>query len=121
MLKVDKIAKRFSVSSEVTARRLFDVGIGSKSWYREVSNALNDRFLRTKEEAKQQRLESGKSGIPRNMPREAVDRTSSDMCRILVKGYSEGFFDKSDIAKCVGIKEKHINGFIGEVLKWYRQ
>ena len=121
LIKIDKIAKRYSVSSEVTARGLLDVGICSKEWYRKVSEALNEKFFREKEEAKLQRLENGKKGIPRNMPREGIDRTSSDMCRLLVMGYSEGFFDKSDISTCVGIKVKHINGFIGEVLKWFRQ
>lgn len=117
---VDNLASRFSVSSEVVARRLMDCNICSFSWYRSISDELTDRFLKSKEENKQMRLLNGSSGIPRNMPREAIDRTSTDMCRVLIRGYSEGMFDKTDVSSHIGIKEKHIDKFIAEVLKWYR-
>ena len=115
---LDKFAKKYSVSSEVVARRFLDVGVCSKAWYLKISNDLKNKFIREKEEEKLKRQESGIVGIPRNMTREAIDRTSTDMCRLLAKGFAEGYFDKSDIAGCVGIKEKHINKFLMEVSKW---
>lgn len=117
---VDNLASKFSVSSEVVARRLMDCNICSFSWYRSISDKLTDRFLKSKEENKQRRLLNGSGIIPRNMPREAIDRTSTDMCRVLTRGYSEGMFDKTDVSSHIGIKEKHIDKFIAEVLKWYR-
>ena len=53
------------------------------------------------------------------MPREAIDRTSKAMCDALVKGYSEGLFDKADISARVGIRQKHINKFVSEVMGWH--
>lgn len=117
---VGSLASRFSVSSEVTARRLMDCQICSPSWYRSISNKLTEKYLKSKEENRQIRLLTNSGGIPRNMPREAIDRTSSDMCRVLIRGYSEGMFDKTDVSSHIGIKEKHIDNFVAEVLKWYR-
>ena len=56
--------------------------------------------------------------IPRNMPREAIDRTSTDMCRMLLRGYSVDIFDKADISAHLGIGIKHVDKFMTEVLTW---
>ena len=61
----------------------------------------------------------GGNGIPRNMSREAVDQTSSSLCDVLLKGYSEGIFDKADISAHIGIGQKHVNKFVSEVMGWY--
>ena len=53
------------------------------------------------------------------MTREAIDRTSTALCKTLLHGYSEGYFDKADVSRAIGIGEKHIDKFVGEVLKWY--
>ena len=58
-------------------------------------------------------------GPRRNMSREAVDRTSTSLCDVLLKGYSEGIFDKADISAHIGIGQKHINKFVSEVMGWY--
>ena len=118
LAEVDKLASRFSVSSEVTARRLLECNICSSNWYSTMSNKLTERFVQSNEAEKRARQLAG-TGIPRNMSREAIDRTSSDMCRVLIKGYSEGMFDKTDVSGHIGIKEKHIDKFAAEVLKWY--
>ena len=112
---VDSIAAKFSVSSEVIARRLLDVGICGKTWYRQITEALENRVQRDKEEQRIAR-QMGGAGIPRNMPREAIDRTSTAMCTVLLHGYSEGYFDKADISAHIGIGVKHIDKFVREVL-----
>ncbi len=116
---IDRIAKKFSVSSEVIARRLLDLDRIPLSSYQTISKSLTDRFRAEREAMKDERKRTGQ-GIPRNMSREAMDRTSSEMCRVLLKGYSEGLFDKKDVSHHVGIGEKHIDKFVTEVLKWYR-
>lgn len=116
---IDRIAKKFSVSSEVIARRLLDLDRIPLSSYQAISKSLADRFRAEREAMKDERKRTGQ-GIPRNMSREAIDRTSSEMCRVLLKGYSEGIFDKKDVSHHIGIGEKHIDKFVTEVLKWYR-
>ncbi len=116
---VDSIANKFSVSSEVIARRLYDVGKCGKTWYDQISDELARRFHDERESLKTA-VKMGLSDSPRrNMSREAVDRTSTSLCDVLIKGYSEGIFDKADISAHIGIGQKHINRFVSEVMGWY--
>ncbi len=41
------------------------------------------------------------------------------MCDALLKGYTEGIFDKSDVSVHIGIGVKHIDKFLTEVSGWY--
>lgn len=115
---VDAIADKFSVSSEVIARRLLDTGKCNRYWYDSICTELSQRIISEKEKQRADR-QMGGNGIPRNMSREAVDRTSSSLCDVLLKGYSEGIFDKADISAHIGIGQKHVNKFVSEVMGWY--
>ena len=56
--------------------------------------------------------------IPKNISREAVDRTSPSVSKILYHGFKEEVFSKQDIARHLGIAQKHINKYLSEVAKW---
>ncbi len=116
---IDRLARKFSVSSEVIARRLLDCGICSGDWYQRTYTALVKRFHDNREENRELRKNGLSKGIPRNMTMEAIDRTSAALSETLLHGYSEGYFDKADVSRAIGIGEKHIDKFVGEVLKWY--
>ena len=109
--EVDAIANKFSVSSEVIARRLYDTGKRGRAWYEKVSAELAQRFHDERENLKAAVKMGLSDGPKRNMSREAVDRTSTSLCEALLKGYSEGIFDKADISAHIGIGQKHINKF----------
>jgi Zn-dependent peptidase ImmA (M78 family) len=115
---LDAIAKKFSVSSEVIARRLLDTGICGRKWYEETSSALDIRFQTEKEALKTEIKMGLREGPKRNMSREAIDRTSSLLSGVLVRGYSEGLFDKTDLSVHIGIGYKHIEKYISEVMGW---
>lgn len=117
--EVDAIANKFSVSSEVIARRLYDTGKRGRAWYEQVSAELAQRFHDERENLKAAVKMGLSDGPKRNMSREAVDRTSTSLCEALLKGYSEGIFDKADISAHIGIGQKHINKFVSEVMGWY--
>lgn len=117
--EVDAIANKFSVSSEVIARRLYDTEKCGKAWYEQISAKLAQRFRDEREKLKVAVKMGLSEGPKRNMSREAVDRTSTSLCDVLLKGYSEGIFDKADISAHIGIGQKHINRFISEVMGWY--
>ncbi len=116
---VDAIANKFSVSSEVIARRIYDTGKRGKAWYEQISAELAQRFHDERENLKAAVKMGLSDGPKRNMSREAVDRTSTSLCEVLLKGYSEGIFDKADISAHIGIGQKHINKFVSEVMGWY--
>lgn len=116
---VDSIANMFSVSSEVIARRLYDIGKCGKVWYDQISDELARRFDDERERLRAAVKMGLSDGPRRNMSREAVDRTSTSLCEVLLKGYSEGIFDKADISAHIGIGQKHVNKFVTEVMGWY--
>lgn len=117
--EVDVLASKFSVSSEVIARRLYDTRRRSKSWYEAMSAELNHRFLTERENLKNEVRLGLREGPKRNMSREAIDRTSTSLCGALLRGYSEGLFDKADISAHIKIGTKHVNKFVSEVMGWY--
>ena len=117
--EVDAIANKFSVSSEVIARRIYDTGKCGKAWYEQICAELAERFYDEREKLKTAVKMGLRDGPKRNMSREAIDRTSASLCDALLKGYSEGIFDKADISAHIGIGQKHINKFVSEVMGWY--
>ena len=117
--EVDFMANKFSVSSEVIARRLFDTGKCGKTWYERTVAELSQRFYNEREKQRMEVKMGRKKPPKRNMPREAIDRTSSSLCDVLLNGYSAGIFDKADISVHIRIDQKHVNKFISEVLGWH--
>jgi Zn-dependent peptidase ImmA (M78 family) len=115
---IDTISKRFSVSKEVVTRRLFDTGKLSKDVYDTYNNEIKQMYLQEREAEKIARREGGSQGIPRNMSREAVDKTSPSICKVLLIGHSDGYFSKQEVSGFLGIKEQHVPKFFAEVAKW---
>lgn len=114
---VEELALRFSVSKEVVCRRLLDLKYINAHQYQEVIEEIRMKFEIEKEVSKEARKISGK-GIPRNMSREAIDKTSTELCKAFYMGYGKGVFDKQDISRYLGIKQTHIEKFLWEVSKW---
>lgn len=116
---VDSLAEKFSVSSEVIARRLHDCFDNcGQSWYRSICAILAARIEKSREERKLAKEMGLTLPFGRHMDWEAIDRTSTDLCRTLLHGYSADIFDKADISARLGIGEKHIDNFLMEVLAW---
>jgi Zn-dependent peptidase ImmA (M78 family) len=114
---IETIAQRFSVSREVITRRLYDTGRISKNIYDTFANEIRQSFEQEREATRIARQEGRGQTIPRNMSREAVDKNSTAICRVLLIGYGEGLFNKQDLSGLLGIKEKHIPKFISEVAR----
>ena len=119
--KVDDIAaiaKRFSVSREVIVRRLLDNGQISTMEYETYSEEFHREIERDREEKRLARKAGLKTGIPKNVSREAIDRTSPAICKTLYYGYVEEIYSKRDIAQHLGIAQKHVDKFLMEVSRW---
>lgn len=114
---IEKLANQFSVSKEVICRRLLDLGKISQTDYNSFSLAIKTSFENEKEQMREYRKITGK-GIPRNIPRETIDKNSTALCRTFYNGFREGYFDKQDISRYLGIKQNHIDKFMWEVAKW---
>jgi hypothetical protein len=113
------IAKKYRVSKEVITRRLFDISRISQDKYDTYANEIRQNFESKKQAQKLARQEGRATKIIAKVPsREAVDKTSPSICRVLLVGYSDGYFSKQEVSGVLGIKEKHIPKFLTEVAKW---
>lgn len=114
---VDSLATKFSVSKEVICRRLLDAGKITQQKYSSLVSEIRINFENEREVAREYRKVTGKR-IPRNISREAIDQNSTALCRTFYHGFREGYFDKQDVARYLGIKQNHIDKFMGEVSRW---
>jgi Zn-dependent peptidase ImmA (M78 family)/transcriptional regulator with XRE-family HTH domain len=116
--EVELIADRFSISKEVVIRRLFDTQRFTQDEYDTFANEIRQIFLQERESEKKARQEGRAKPVFANISRDAIDKTSPSVCRVLLIGYSDGFFSKQEVSGFLGIKEKHIPKFFAEVAKW---
>lgn len=114
---VENLADKFSVSREVILRRLLDLGYISPKTYDERNLKYKMEYEQEKYEQKENRKVKGISGIPRNIARETIDRSSESLNKTLYKGYDKGLFDKQDIARYLEINQKHVDKVLLEVMK----
>lgn len=112
------IADHFSVSREVIIRRLLSINEIDNVEYDSYADLFRKEVEQEREKQRIARQAGVNVGIPKNISREAVDRTSPSISRILYYGYGEDFYSKQDIARHLGIDQKHINKFLLEVSKW---
>ena len=115
---IDTMAKRFNISKEVITRRLYDTKRFSKDEYDTFTSEIRQIFLQEREIEKIARQEGSGKTVYTNVCRGAVDKTSPTICRLLLIGYSDGYFSKQEVSGLLGIKEKHIPKFFSEVAKW---
>jgi len=116
---IQRLADDFSVSKEVIIRRLLDNGVISKVEYSTYNDEFHKIIKLEKEERRVARAEGRAVTIPKYPNREAIDRTSSSLCRSLFRGYTENVFSKQDISRYLGISQKYADKFLGEVSRWY--
>ena len=114
------IANRFSVSREVIIRRLLDTDRINDVEYETYADEFRREIEREREEQRLARKEGLKTGFRPSVSREALDRTSSTVCRTLYYGYGEEIYSKRDIAQHLGIAQKHVDKFLAEVSAWNR-
>jgi Predicted Zn peptidase len=118
LVEIETMAKRFNVSKEVITRRLLDTNHFTQDVYDIYTNEFRQNFESERQAQKIARQEGRAPKIAKVPSREAVDKNSSAICRVLLFGYGEGYFSKQDVSGVLGIKEKYISAFITEVVKW---
>ena len=112
------IANRFSVSKEVIIRRLLDCGRINDTEYKTYSDEFRREIEKEREEQRLARKAGLQTGFGKSVSRDAIDRTSSVVCKTLYYGYGEEIYSKHDIAQHLGIAQKHVEKFLMEVSRW---
>lgn len=116
---IEYLSEKFSVSKEVIIRRLLDTGYIDDTTYERYA----DEFRRDVELQKEERKIANQEGRPvpgpkRVVSREAIDRTSAAVCKVLCHGYGNDVYSKQDIARHLGVSQKHVNKILTEVASW---
>jgi hypothetical protein len=62
--------------------------------------------------------EGRRAGFPKRQEQVAIDKTSTALCRTLYSGYCEEYFSKQDVARYLGMNQKHVDKFLKEVSSW---
>ena len=115
---IETLANKFNISKEVITRRLYDTNRFSKDEYNTFTNEIRDVFIQEREKLNAEKQQGIDTGFRKNISMAAVDKTSPAICRVLLLGYSDGYFNKQDVSGLLGIKEKHVPKFFAEVRKW---
>ena len=113
-----QISKHFSVSRDVIIRRLLDLNKIDQLEYETYASLFRREVEKEHEEQREARKNGMTVGIPRNISRETIDRTSPSISRVLYYGFGEEYYSKQDIARHLGIDQKHVNKFLMEVSTW---
>lgn len=117
---IEKVAKQFSVSKDVIIRRLLDVTPHyiTKAQYETINDEIQQKLREEKEKAGEMKLAGIKTDYKRLPYRDAMDKNSNQIGRILSSGYEEGLFSRNDIARHLGISDKNVLAYLREVSKW---
>lgn len=119
---IQEIADHFSVSKEVTIRRLLDIGRIESPAYEAYADEFRRIYEQEREEQREEqrlaRKEGRNSGFSQPPERKAIDRTSSELCKALFKGYAEELFSKKDVSHFLGIGQQYVDKFLREVSLW---
>ena len=113
-----QISKHFSVSRDVIIRRMLDLNKIDQLEYETYADLLRREVEKEREEQREARKNGMTVGIPRDISRETIDRTSPSISRLLYYGFGEDYFSKQDVARHLGIDQKHVNKFLMEVSTW---
>lgn len=113
-----QISKHFSVSRDVIIRRMLDLNKIDQLEYETYADLFRREVEKECEEQREARKNGMTVGIPRDISRETIDRTSPSISRLLYYGFGEDYFSKQDVARHLGIDQKHVNKFLMEVSTW---
>lgn len=116
---IEYLAEKFSVSKEVIIRRLLYTGHINNTVYETYADEFRRDVELQKEERKIAKQEGrALPGPKRVVSREVIDRTSAAVCKVLCYGYGNDIYSKQDIARHLGVSQKHVNKFLTEVASW---
>lgn len=100
---IAKLAKRFSVSRDVIARRLYDMGHIEKSEYEQKLSIYDEEARVEREHQKAQRAAGIESFAMQPAYRLAADKHGSTFCETVLRAVEHGIYSEHDASKRLGI------------------
>lgn len=112
---IERLSERFRVSKPVIVRRLLTLKIISDAEYIGYINQIKGMEDGIRDNRKLDGQKSGYTPRPYDL---AIEKTSSEICLALYKGYCDNLFSKLDVSRYLGIKFKWIDSFLAKVAGW---
>jgi len=108
------LAARYSVSREVIARRLLDLGQIQRNDYETLIRNIQAEYEAEQRESRSSSLTKYRP----NVARAAFDRSGASVCRALQHGVDREIYSQRDVGDFLGIKLKHIPSLFAEASRW---
>lgn len=108
------LAARYSVSREVIARRLLDLGQIQRNDYETLIRNIQAEYEAEQRESRSSSLTKYRP----NVARAAFDRSGASVCRALQHGVDREIYSQQDVGDFLGIKLKHIPSLFAEASRW---
>lgn len=118
MQNIEALARRFSVSREVITRRLYDMKLIDVAQYKTFNEIINKENEDNPEKKQTPRKKTVSKPVTRNRSKAIIDRTSSEICKVLYEGYCEQIYDEIFISEYLELNVDHVDCFLKEVSKW---
>ncbi|MDR2351783.1 MAG: ImmA/IrrE family metallo-endopeptidase [Deltaproteobacteria bacterium] len=107
---INKIHDKFHVSKEAICRRLLNTKHINHDDFERFTKFLNNSHKEKASPSEQKKL-------IRNLIRETIDKNSPSLSKILLYGFSEGYFNEIDLSRLLNIKDTHVIPIINEIEK----
>ena len=113
---IEKVAKRYSVSRDVVARRLHDCGYLDKSTYEELLDVFARHVIEMKEEERRKRELGENVAWGESRERTAADSLGSLYCELISLGLSSGFLSERDACDAFGVESEKLGKVFEEAI-----
>lgn len=107
---ITKLSKKFNVSESVILRRMLALSKITETEYKEREKKLKDKYAQIKLQQKIKFEENPNSFVPRNIPRETIQKIGFSLGSKAFQAVSEGRMTTFDLVQFLDIKTQHLGG-----------
>lgn len=116
---ITKLSKRFNVSELVIVRRLYALGVISENEYKKKEKELREKYNQIKIIQRAKFQASPDSFVPRNIPRETMQKIGFSLGSKAFQAVSDGRMTTFDLVQFLDIKTRHLAGIQGLIEQKY--
>lgn len=113
---IEKVSRRYSVSRDVVARRLYDCKYLDKHAYEDLLDIFARQIAEEKEEQRRKKEAGEKTGWPAPYERKVADSFGSLYCQLVAQGLSFGLLSERDACSAFGVEAEKLGKVFKEAL-----
>ena len=113
---IEKVSRRYSVSRDVVARRLYDCEYLDKHAYEDLLDIFARQIAEEKEEQRRKKETGEKKGWFAPYERKVADSFGSLYCQLVAQGLSFGLLSERDACSAFGVEVEKLGKVFKEAL-----